>query len=83
MPAQVRDFVKATGKPAKTDALDAQVLAHFAEAVRPPLRPLRDADTQELNSLTTRRNQVTTILVAERNRLGRATGAYAPASRHT
>ena len=55
-PRQVRDFAKATGKLAKTDALDAQVLAHFAEAVRPPVRPLRDEDTQELNSLTTRRN---------------------------
>ena len=55
-PRQVRDFAKATGKLAKTDALDAQVLAHFAEAVRPPVRPLRDADSQELNSLTTRRN---------------------------
>ena len=77
-PRQVRDFAKATGKLAKTDALDAQVLAHFAEAVRPPLRPLRDADTQELDSLTTRRNQVTTMLVAERNRLGRTTGAVRP-----
>ena len=48
-PRQVRDFAKATGKLAKTDALDAQVLAHFAEAVRPPVRPLRDEDTQELN----------------------------------
>ena len=49
-PRQVRDFARATGKLAKTDALDAQVLAHFAEAVRPPVRPLRDEDTQELNS---------------------------------
>ena len=71
-PRQVRDFAKATGKLAKTDALDAQVLAHFAEAVRPPVRPLRDEDTQELNSLTTRRNQLMTMLVAEKNRLRRA-----------
>ena len=63
-PRQVRDFAKATGKLAKTDALDAQVLAHFAEAVRPPVRPLRDEDTQELNSLTARRNQLMTMLVA-------------------
>ena len=77
-PRQVRDCAKATGKLAQTDALDAQVLAHFAAAVRPPVRPLRDADTQELNSLTTRRNQVTTLLVAEKNRLGRATGAVRP-----
>ena len=74
-PRQVRDFAKATGKLAKTDALDAQVLAHFAEAVRPPVRPLRDADSQELNSLTTRRNQIMTMLVAEKNRLDRASGS--------
>ena len=77
-PRQVRDFAKATGGLAKTDALDAQVLAQFAEAVRPPLRPLRDADTQELNELTTRRNQLMTMLVAEKNRLGRGTGAVHP-----
>ena len=45
-PRQVRDFARATGTLAKTDALDAAVLAHFAEAVRPPVRPLRDAETQ-------------------------------------
>ena len=77
-PRQVRDFAKATGRLAKTDALDAQVLAQFAEAVRPPLRPLRPADTQELNELTTRRNQLMTMLVAEKNRLGRGTGAVHP-----
>ena len=77
-PRQVRDFAKTTGRLAKTDALDAQVLAHFAEAVRPPVRPLRDADTQELNALTTRRSQLMTMLVAEKNRLGRATGAVRP-----
>ena len=71
-PRQVRDFTKATGKLAKTDALDAQVLAHFTEAIRPPVRPLRDEDTQELNSLTTRRSQLMTMLVAEKNRLRRA-----------
>ncbi len=77
-PRQVRDFAKATGRLAKTDALDAQVLAHFAEAVRPPVRPLPDADTQELHSLTARRNQVVSMLVAEKNRLGRAGRAVAP-----
>ena len=77
-PRQVRDFAKATGRLAKTDALDARVLAHFAEAVRPPVRPLPDADTQELHSLTTRRNQVVTMLVAEKNRLGRASRAVGP-----
>ena len=75
---QVRDFAKATGRLAKTDALDAQMLAHFAEAVRPPVRPLRDEDTQELNSLTTRRNQLMTMLVAEKNRLRRASHSVHP-----
>ena len=77
-PRQVRDFAKATGKLAKTDALDAQVLAHFAEAVRPPVRPLRDEDTQELNSLTTRRNQLMTMLVAEKNHLRQASHSVHP-----
>ena len=77
-PRQVRDFARATGKLAKTDALDAQVLAHFAEAVRPPVRPLRDEDTQELNSLTTLRNQLMTMLVAEKNRLRRASHSVRP-----
>ena len=77
-PRQVRDFAKATGRLAKTDSLDAAVLAHFAEAVRPPLRPLRDADTQVLNSLVARRQQVMTMLVAERNRLSSAAMAVRP-----
>ena len=72
-PRQVRDFARATGKLAKTDALDAAVLAHFAEAVRPPVRPLRDAETQVLNSLAARRHQVMTMLVSEKNRLSAAT----------
>lgn len=71
-PRQVRDFAKATGRLAKTDTLDAQVLAHFAEAVRPPVRPLRDEDTQELNSIATRRSQLMTMLVGEKNRLSRS-----------
>ncbi len=77
-PRQVRDFAKATGRLAKTDALDAAVLAHFAEAVRPPLRPLRDAQTQDLNSLVTRRQQVVAMLVAERNRLSSTAMAVRP-----
>ena len=77
-PRQVRDFAKATGRLAKTDALDAAVLAHFAEAVRPPLRPLRDAETQDLNSMVTRRQQVMSMLVAERNRLSSAAMAVRP-----
>ena len=74
----MRDFARATGKLAKTDALDAAVLAHFAEAIQPPVRPLRDAETQELNSLTARRQQVMTMLVSEKNRLGAATSAVRP-----
>ena len=54
-PRQVRDFAKSTGQLAKTDRLDAQVLAHFGEAVRPTIRPLRDADTRELGAMLARR----------------------------
>ena len=71
-PRQVRDFAKSTGQLAKTDRLDARVLAHFGEAVRPPLRPLRDADTQILGAVLARRKQVAAILAAEKNRLSRA-----------
>ena len=77
-PRQVRDFAKATGRLAKTDSLDAAVLAHFAEAVRPPRRPLRDAETQVLSSLVARRHQVMTMLVGERNRLSSAAMAVRP-----
>ena len=77
-PRQVRDFTKATGTLAKTDTLDAGVLAHFAAAVRPEVRPLQDAATQVLNSLTARRHQVMTMLVSEKNRLGTASGAVSP-----
>ena len=77
-PRQVRDFAKATGKLAKTDALDAAVLAHFAEAVKPPVRSLRDAETQALNSLAARRHQVMSMLVSERNRLSVAVPAVRP-----
>jgi transposase len=68
-PRQVRDFARATGKLAKTDALDAQVLAHFAEAIRPARRSIPDTETQALNALVARRNQVMSMLVAEKNRL--------------
>ena len=77
-PRQVRDFARATGTLAKTDALDAGVLAHFADVVRPDVRPLKDAETQVLNSLTARRHQVMTMLVSEKNRLGTAVSAVSP-----
>ena len=68
-PRQVRDFAKATGQLAKTDGIDAVVLARFAEAVRPALRPLPDELTLELRALIARRRQITEMIVAERNRL--------------
>lgn len=71
-PRQVRAFAKATGHLAKTDALDAAVLAHFAAAVRPPVRPLPDAATQLLAALVARRRQLVGMLTAERNRLSSA-----------
>ena len=71
-PRQVRDFAQATGRLAKTDALDAQILAQFAEAVRPTVRPLPEASPQELAALIVRRRQLVDMLTAEKNRLGRA-----------
>ena len=77
-PRQVRDFARATGTLAKTDALDAAILAHFADAVRPSVRPLKDDETQVLNSLAARRHQVMTMLVSEKNRLGTSITAVRP-----
>lgn len=74
-PRQVRDFAKATGQLAKTDSIDAEVLARFAEAVRPALRPLPDEVTLELRALIARRRQITEMIVAERNRLSKASKA--------
>jgi transposase len=71
-PRQIRDFAKAVGQLAKTDALDAQVLAHFADVVRPTPRPLPDAQTQELAALVTRRRQLIEMLTAEKNRIASA-----------
>lgn len=72
-PRQARDFAKATGKMAKTDTIDARILAHFAEAIRPTPRPLPDAQAQALSALLTRRRQVVEMLVAEKNRFRTAT----------
>jgi transposase len=71
-PRQVRAFARALGRLAKTDTLDAQVLAHFAAAVRPAARPLPDAATQELSALLARRRQLVEMLTAEKNRRARA-----------
>ncbi len=67
-PRQVRAFARATGRLAKTDRLDAEVIARFAEAVRPPVRPLPDEATRHLGALVARRRQLLEMLVAERNR---------------
>src|SRR5260370_41831326 len=77
-PRQVRDFAKATGKLAKTDAIDAQVLAHFAEAVRPAVRPLPDAATQALSALVARRRQLVEMLTSEENRRASASATIRP-----
>ena len=77
-PRQVRDFARAAGKLAKTDALDAQVLAHFAEAMRPAIRPLPDAGTQELAALVARRRQLVEMITAEKNRLRTAARRIRP-----
>ena len=69
---QVRDFARATGRLAKTDAIDAGVLAHVAEVVRPPVRPLPDAMTQDLQAWLTRRRQLVDMLLAEEQRRSRA-----------
>ena len=74
-PRQVRDFAKATGQLAKTDHIDAVVLARFAEAVRPAVRPLPDEITLELRALIARRRQITEMIVAENHRLGGASKA--------
>lgn len=68
-PRQVRDFAKSLGRLAKTDQIDALILARFAEAVRPEVRPLPDAQTQELQAVLVRRRQLIEMLVAEKNRL--------------
>jgi transposase len=77
-PRQVRDFARSTGQLAKTDALDAQVLAQFAAVVRPELRPLPDAATRELSALLARRRQLIEMRTAESNRLGRALDTVRP-----
>lgn len=73
-PRQVRDFAKATGQLAKTDRIDADILALFADRVRPTVRVLPDADAQELEALLARRRQLLEMLGAEKNRLGQVFG---------
>lgn len=71
-PRQVRDFAKATGRLAKTDGIDAKILAKFAEAIRPASGPLPDGARQAFTALLTRRRQLIEMRVAEQNRLGTA-----------
>ncbi|MGD9233931.1 MAG: IS110 family transposase [Desulfobacterales bacterium] len=68
-PRQVRDFAKSAGILAKTDAIDARVIARFAAAVKPDIRQLKDRETSELTALVTRRRQIVEMIVAENNRL--------------
>ena len=77
-PRQVRQFARAIGRLAKTDALDAGVLAHYAEAVHPPVRPTIDAATQELDAWVTRRRQLVQQIAAERMRQPRAHPSVRP-----
>ena len=80
-PRQVREFARSMGRLAKTDALDAQVLAHFAALVRPRLRALPDAATLELAALLARRRQLIEMRTAESNRLARAHERVRPSIR--
>ena len=77
-PRQVRDFAKSVGALAKTDAIDARVLARFAEAVRPEVRPLKDKEASQLSALIARRRQLVEMLTSEKNRLGSAPEAIHP-----
>ena len=67
-PRQVREFARASGRLAKTDRLDAELLAHFGDVLRPPVRPLPDAELRELRALVSRRRQLIAMQTQERNR---------------
>jgi transposase len=73
-PRQVRHFAISKGILAKTDKIDAGVIAQFAESIRPEIRPLKDEEAQELDSLATRRRQIVQMLAAEKNRFQSAVG---------
>lgn len=68
-PRQVRDFAKATGKLAKTDRIDAAIIAHFGAAVRPEVRPLKTPEAQIFDALNARRRQIVGMITMEKNRL--------------
>jgi len=67
-PRQARDFAKATGQLAKTDAIDARILAHFADAIRPEVRQISDESSRQLEDLVARRRQISNMITAEKNR---------------
>jgi transposase len=71
-PRQVRDFGRATGRLAKTDVLDAEVIARFGEALQPEPRPMPDAETHTLQAIVARRRQIVEMITAESNRIGTA-----------
>ncbi len=73
-PRQVRQYARSTGKLAKTDAIDARILAAFAAAVRPEPRTLADIQTMELRKILARRSELTEMITAEKNRLHHASG---------
>jgi transposase len=79
-PRQVRDFARALGVLAKTDAIDARVLALFAQKIEPPARPLPDAQSRQIKALVARRRQLVGLRTAERNRLTRTDIADVQAS---
>lgn len=76
-PRQARDFAKALGVLAKTDQVDAKVLARFAEAIRPEVRALKSSELMDLDSLLTRRRQLVEMITAEGNRQAQAHGRIA------
>ena len=71
-PRQIRDFAKATGQLAKTDKIDARNMARFAAVIKPPQRPIKDAELQQLTDRVARRRQLVRMLAQEKNRLSRA-----------
>lgn len=79
-PRQARDFAKATGELAKTDRVDARILALFGQSLRPPVRPVPDAQTRQLREIMDRRGQILGMLLAEKNRLQRTQSKAVKAS---
>jgi transposase len=77
-PKRVRDFAKAKGKLAKTDNIDARIMAEFALDIKPIVRQLADKDTEEIKAIMTRRHQVREMITAERNRLYLSNTAVKP-----